>query len=129
MHAGVAEITVEMGNTKWPAASTLPSYYTANSKSLAKYVGVATWCGVRGTVTDASGNPLTATVEVAELAGAPAITTDHVTGDYFRLLTAGNYTLKFSSSGMATSTFPVTIPASQAAPVLLNVHLSSSKRL
>jgi carboxypeptidase D len=103
---GDVEVTIEQGNTKWPAASTLPQYWTENAESMLAYLE-RVHAGVRGVVTDAvTGAPLAATVKVVgfTLVGAPdPVSTDPDAGDYHRMLLPGTYSLEISSPGHVTA--------------------------
>lgn len=98
--------TVEQGNTKWPAASALPQYWSDNLESLLSYFERATE-GIRGVVTDkVSGAPLAATVKVLgyTLLGAPmTVRTDPDAGDFHRMLLPGTYSLEIASPGHVTA--------------------------
>jgi hypothetical protein len=56
--------------------------------------------GVHGVVTDHYGNPLNATIDVAQITGNyTSITTDPAHGDFYRYLNPGTYTLTVSAAG------------------------------
>ena len=96
---GTWDITLEIG-TKWPAASTLPSYWDENLEAMLSYLERVQQ-GVRGIVTDAvSGAPLRATIKVQ--GNSAAIYSDPDVGDYHRLLLPGSYTLEVSAAGHVT---------------------------
>ena len=98
---GDHEVTIEQSVTKWPPASTLPSFWSDNLDSMLSYFERAHE-GVRGIVTDAaSGAPLAATIRVT---GSTAATyTDPDVGDYHRLLLPGVYRLEISAAGHVTA--------------------------
>lgn len=48
------EITLELSDEKWPPASELPGFWEQNRNALLAYVAQV-HCGVRGTVTNATG--------------------------------------------------------------------------
>ena len=97
---GCNDITVELSDNKWPAASLLPSLWEDNRESMLKYLEAVNW-GVRGLVTDSlTGHPLAATIEVAGI--DHKIFTDPDVGDYYRLLLSGTYNLSFSADGYLT---------------------------
>ncbi len=117
------DVTIEVSNTKWPAASTLAGYWDDNRESLLHYIAAARY-GVNGVVTDAtSGLPLDATVTVT--GNTMSVHTDPAHGDYYKLLATGTYELTFSADGYD----PVTIAdvtTTWGTPTVLDVQLSLS---
>jgi len=100
---GCNEVTIELSNTKWPSASTLPGYWDDNRESMLNYMA-RVHDGVRGLVTDADTKlPVAATVEVQGI--DHEVYTDADVGDYHRMLLPGTYTLDFSATGYS----PVTV--------------------
>jgi len=100
VYRGDHEVTIELG-TKWPAASTLPTYWSDNLDSMLSYFE-RVHEGVRGIVTDAvSGAPLAATIRVA--GSTIATYTDPDVGDYHRLLLPGVYRLEISAAAHVTA--------------------------
>ena len=99
---GCNEVTIELSNTKWPDASTLPDYWDDNRESMLNYMA-RVHDGVRGLVTDANTElPLEATVEVAGI--DHEVYTDADVGDYHRMLLPGTYSLTFSAAGHTPQT-------------------------
>lgn len=97
---GCMEVTVEVGYSKWPAASTLPTYWSDNRDAILAYVEQA-HIGARGVVLDrATGAPLRAKVDVAGN-GQPVFTSPQA-GNYHRLLLPGTYHLSWSAPGFIT---------------------------
>lgn len=97
---GNKEITLELGDTKWPPASTLPGYWNDNLESMLAYFERGHE-GVRGIVTDGeSGAPLAATIVV--VGNEYPTYSDPDVGDYHRVLGPGNYTLEISATGYST---------------------------
>jgi len=95
---GCMEITVELSDTSWPAASEINNYISENRESLLLYME---WVhrGVRGIVTNrATGQPMNATVRVVGRESF-ATYTDPDVGDYHRILLPGTYSLKFEAQG------------------------------
>ena len=91
------EVTLEQCDIKWPDASQLPALWADNQESLLVYLEEV-YKGVRGIVSDAStGVPLDATISVNGI--AYDVSTDAELGDYYRLLTPGNYTITASAYG------------------------------
>ncbi len=102
------DITGEIGNNKWPPASTLPSYWSQIKESLLAFMEFVQR-GVHGQVTNASGAPLNATITVQ---GNPKIMhTDPALGDYHRLLLPGTYTITASAAGYIPQSAVITVPA------------------
>lgn len=96
-YMGCNSVTIELGNTKEPATSQIPSLWGDNRPAMLAYVETSL-IGVRGIVTDATtGMPLAATVSVA--GRGHDIYTDPDVGDYHRMLLPGNYSLNFSAAG------------------------------
>ncbi len=99
------EVTIEISDTKTPAASSLPAYWYYNKESFLDYIE-NTYYGIRGMVTDTAGNPVKAKVEVtAHDMDNSEIYSDSLTGGYYRMIAAGTYSLTFS----ADNYFPQTI--------------------
>ncbi len=97
------EVTIELSNTKWPDASTLPGFWDDNREAMLAYMGQC-HRGIRGLVTDAiTGQPLAATVSVPEI--GKDVYTDPDVGDYHRMLLPGIYTVQFSADGYVPQTF------------------------
>lgn len=95
------EVTMEISETKMPAASTLPDYWNYNRESLLRYMEQCLR-GIRGLVTDEWGNPVKAMVEVVghdQEQDSSMVFTDPDVGDYHRMIDAGMYDLQFSASG------------------------------
>jgi carboxypeptidase D len=109
---GTFEITLELSNTKWPLANTLPGFWNDNDESMLAYIE-RVHEGVRGIVTDAdTGLPVAATVRVG--ADPFAVYTDPDVGDYHRILLPGPHSLQFSAVGYASQVVPVTVVAGPA---------------
>lgn len=102
------DITAEIGTNKWPAASTLPTYWSQNQESMLSYLEFV-HRGVRGLVTDSGGNPLSAQISVS--GNAKVLRADPAVGDYHRLLLPGTYTLTASATGFISQSVQVVVPA------------------
>lgn len=125
-YTGSFETTIELGYTKFPAASTLPTYWSQNREAMMQYTEAANW-GVRGLVTRSTdGLPLFAKVTVIAPASTPtpdpshpaqiAVFSDREQGDYHRMLLPGTYTLKFEAPGYQALTQQVTVTAKTGDP-------------
>ncbi|KAM3615949.1 uncharacterized protein V6R79_010114 [Siganus canaliculatus] len=91
------EVTIELGCVKYPLATELPAYWEQNRRALLQFIHQV-HIGIKGTVSDSrdgTGIP-NATVSVEEI--NHNITTAH-TGDYWRLLTPGTYSVTASAHG------------------------------
>ncbi|MCK0108347.1 DUF5011 domain-containing protein [Flavobacteriaceae bacterium S0825] len=92
------EVTIELSNTKLPAASQLVNYWNYNKEALIDYLVQGTY-GFSGVVKDAvTGNPIEATVKIANhdaLGSWTKTTLPH--GGYFRPIKAGTYDIIFEA--------------------------------
>ena len=94
------DVTIELSDTTWPAASQLPSFWNDNRQAMLSYLE-AVHAGVRGVVTDqVTGLPLLASIEVA--GNDHPVFTDPQAGDYHRMLLPGTYSLTISAPGYAS---------------------------
>jgi len=101
-YCGVNEVTIELGDTKRPAAAQLPTYWNDNRESMLSYME-QTLIGVRGLVTDAlSGAPLAASVTV--VGRDHKVYTDPQIGDYHRMVLPGSYSLQVEATGYDPAT-------------------------
>lgn len=122
---GCIDATIEVSNTKWPAAGTLTAYWNDNRESLMHYVKTARY-GVNGVVTDAvTGLPVDATVTVT--GNAKSVRTDPAHGDYYKLLATGTYALTFSAPGYTSQTVSG-VATTWGTPTVLNVQLQPLPR-
>ena len=96
----VREQTLEISVTKMPAASSLPTFWNINSRSLINYMKEAAY-GIRGFVRDsASGEAVRAMVHVVDhdIDSSQVYSSAHH-GMFFRPVAAGRYDLRFSAPG------------------------------
>jgi carboxypeptidase D len=115
-YMGCNDVTIELGNTKEPSATQIPTLWTQNRDSMLSYIETCL-IGVRGLVTDGvTGAPLAATVTVT--GRNHNIYTDPDVGDYHRMLNPGTYTLNFTATGYDPVTVSGVVVASGAATVL-----------
>jgi hypothetical protein len=103
------EVTVEISATKFPAASTLPTFWNNNKQALLNYIKQASY-GLQGVVTDAAGNPIHAKVYINgyDLKGS-WVETSPTKGDYHKVLIAGTYNVIFEAPGYVSQTQSVTV--------------------
>ncbi|MBC8197018.1 MAG: DUF2817 domain-containing protein [Candidatus Marinimicrobia bacterium] len=117
------DITLEQSEDKWPNSSELPQFWEDNKESLLTYIEQI-FKGVYGVVSDENGNPLHAEIIINGI--DHNIFTDTENGDYYRLLTAGNYDITIQSFGFETQTFNLDI---QNSGTELNVQLVQDQSL
>jgi carboxypeptidase D len=124
---GVFEITIELSEEKWPAASTLAGFWDQNKEAMLSYMELVNTMGVRGIVTDAgNGRPLDAVITVSEI--NHQVKTDPANGDYYRLLTAGTYHLKASATDYQSAETVIVIPPGQTAQLVHNFALQKTQQ-
>ena len=122
-YMGGNEITFELGNTKAPAFSQIPTYWSQNQESMLSYMETCL-TGVRGLVTNASTNaPLAATVSV--IGRNHNVYTDPQVGDYHRMLLPGTYSLKFEVAGYDPMTIS-NVVVNTGNATRLDVHMGPS---
>ncbi|KAM7413254.1 hypothetical protein PAMA_020570 [Pampus argenteus] len=101
------EVTIELGCVKYPMAEELPKYWQQNRRALLQFIHQV-HTGIKGTVSDiqdGTGIP-NATISVAGI--DHTITTAH-TGDYWRLLVPGTYSVIASAHGYTPVTTYATV--------------------
>lgn len=108
---GCFDITIEVSNIKWPSSSTLDSYWAQNQESILTFLEFARK-GVYGTVTNAQGQPLNATIDID--ASGIDIKTDPDVGDYHRILLPGNYNLAVYADGYQSASANVVVTEGNA---------------
>ena len=111
------EVTIECSNTKLPAASTMPDYWNYNYEAMLSYLEQSLY-GIHGTVVDAYGNPLSATINISGHDNTYSIVeTDPSHGDFYRYLQPGTYTLTVTTPGYDPQTVQVTVSANAMTPI------------
>ena len=116
------EVTIEISNTKTPSASSLPSYWYYNKESFLDYME-NTYYGIRGLVTDTSGNPVKARVEITgHDIDSSEVYSDSLNGAYYRMIAAGTYTLVFSADNYLPQTIS-NVPVTNFQSTNLDVQL------
>ena len=94
---------------KWPNSNQLAGLWEDHRESMLVYIEEV-HDGVRGIVTDAdSGEPLSANIFVQGI--DHDILPDPENGDYYRMLTPGNYTITAQAFGYLSQSEIVTIPS------------------
>eukprot|EP01113_Clastostelium_recurvatum_P006430 TRINITY_DN1289_c0_g1_i1.p1 TRINITY_DN1289_c0_g1~~TRINITY_DN1289_c0_g1_i1.p1 ORF type:complete len:496 (+),score=119.62 TRINITY_DN1289_c0_g1_i1:80-1567(+) len=117
------ELTLEVSDIKYPSASSLMTYWNENLEAMLVYTEIPNKMGVRGTVTDASGKPLAATVQVDSLRAA---ITDPEHGDYYKIIPAGTYQITASATGYKSTTKTLNIPLDQSSQQVVNFVLQKN---
>lgn len=84
------EVTFELSCCKYPKANLLASFWRANKESLLQYLEQA-HIGIKGLVTDSSGQPIQDARIVVEGINKNITSTNR--GEYWRLLLPGTYTV------------------------------------
>jgi len=117
------EETIEISNTKNPAASTLLGFWDDNYRSMLNYMQESLY-GIRGKVTDSCTN---AAIKAKVFITGHDVDSSHVysslpVGNYHRPIIAGTYNLTFSASGYQTKTINGII-ATNGTYILQNVKL------
>jgi hypothetical protein len=102
------ELTAEISNVKWPAASTLDGYWDDNRESILSFIEYAQK-GIRGRVMSNATVPLAATIEVGS--EGKVIHTDPTQGDYQRVLMPGTYTVTAKAEGHLHQSVELVVPA------------------
>lgn len=110
---GTMEITLELSDTKYPSSSQLGMFWDQNRNAMLAYMEQV-HTGFKGTVTNAQGTPLAATVKVQGRDHTSRTDPEH--GDYYRLTRPGTYTVTASAKGYKDQTIVVNVPASAGTP-------------
>ena len=118
------DITLEQNDVKWPNESLLPGLWEDHKESMISYIEKV-HTGLRGIITDSNNNPIPAEIIIDGI--NHVITNDDQNGDYYRLLTPGNYTVSFTSLGYETYT--TTINIANQTPTVLDVQLNVNSNL
>eukprot|EP00054_Salpingoeca_dolichothecata_P018602 m.114425 g.114425 ORF g.114425 m.114425 type:complete len:336 (+) comp22932_c0_seq1:182-1189(+) len=117
-----AEITLELSCTKYPSASSLSSYWSANKDALINYM-LQVHLGIKGFVRDETTSAAVKDATI-HINGNSHIVKSYIDGAYWRLLLPGNYTMTVGASGYRSQQFPITVTSEQVTE--LNVFLSTS---
>lgn len=107
---GGREVTIEIDDIKMTPGSYLETLWNWNHRSLIRYMAEAL-NGVRGTVTDAAtGEPLKARIFIqGHDSDSSHIYSDTLTGEYYRFIAPGTYSITFSSPGYVSYAFEAVI--------------------
>lgn len=120
---GCREVTIEISDTKLLPAAQLPAHWTYNRLSLLHYLEQVLY-GIKGVVTDAqTSQPLGAIVSVvAHDQDSTEVRCDPVHGNYYRMIAAGNWSLRFTAPGYLPQTVS-NIITSNGGAVTVDVQL------
>jgi zinc carboxypeptidase/carboxypeptidase family protein/flagellar hook capping protein FlgD len=119
---GCIDLTLELSDTKWPADTTLGTFWNENRESLMHFIKSARY-GINGVVEDAvTGLPLDAEISVA--GNTKPVNTDPDNGDYYKLLATGVYDVTVSAAGYTTQTI-TGVATTWGVPTVLDVALDS----
>ncbi|MCA1741789.1 MAG: hypothetical protein LC630_04870 [Bacteroidales bacterium] len=120
---GGREVTIEIDDTKMTLGSNLETLWNWNHRSLIRYMAEAL-NGVSGTVADATtGEPLRARIFIeGHDIDSSHIWSDSLTGEYYRFIAPGTYSITFSSPGYVSYSFEAVIDGWNS-PVAKDVQL------
>jgi len=103
------EVTIELSDDKYLPGSQLPNYWEYNRRSFLNYIKQVNY-GFQGTVTDESGNPVSAKVYISGHDENNSWTTSSkIHGDYYRLIKEGTYPVTYEAPGYESQTVNVTV--------------------
>lgn len=118
VHSNAMEITLELSCCKHPPASTLTRHWLDNKNALMAYME-KTNSGVKGVVMDINGNPVSgARVSVV---GINRDVTTTGAGEYWKVLSPGQYRLVAGGSGRRSREVEVTVNGKE--PAIVNLTL------
>ena len=121
------EVTIELSDVKWVSGANLPAHWNYNRQAFLDYMKQATY-GIQGYITDESGNPVVARIEIA---GHDKLNTFRMSeaglGEYQKLLKGGTYNVTYSAPGYISQTIPVTVTDNTA--TIQNVTLVATTPL
>ncbi|MBI9030597.1 carboxypeptidase regulatory-like domain-containing protein [bacterium] len=96
------EITLELSFNKTVPASQLNAHWDYNYEAMIEWLKHVHY-GINGTITDASGSPLQAKIEILDHEQDNSfIYSSPLHGDYYRPIFAGEYSIKVSAEGYET---------------------------
>ncbi len=117
------EVTIELSNDYIVPNNQLLNHWNYNYQSLLKYLENA-YFGIRGIITDISGNPVNAQFKVNSHDGDHSqVFTDPDFGDYYRPIAPGTYNVTVSATGY-TSQIINGVVVNEGAATILNVTLT-----
>ena len=122
---GDFDITLEQNNVKWPNANLLEQLWNDNKESMISYIEKI-HSGLHGLVLNNNdGQPLNADIIIDGI--DYNVKTDSENGDYYRLLSPGEYLVSFYSIGYIPQEHQITINENN--PTVLNINLEPDPNL
>lgn len=119
------EITLELSFNKTVPANQLAAHWTYNYQAMIEWLKEVQY-GIRGFITDNSGNPLEAKIEIVDHEEDNSfVFSSPLLGDYYRPIIAGVYNLKVSAPGYETMIIE-NITVENAASTEVNVTLNQA---
>lgn len=95
--------SVEISNSKQPAASQVIPYYLKNKDAMLSMITNSINQGIHGTITDSlTGEPVVATIFINNLF---PVNTNPVAGDYHKFLVPGTYNIRIEANGYLPQEF------------------------
>lgn len=91
------EITIEMGCFKFPSNEMIPKLWREHVYSLLAFAQMVHY-GVKGVVSDIRGNPIAGATLSIESGGKGKSVNTTILGEYWRILSPGNYTVSIYQS-------------------------------
>ncbi len=103
------EVTIELSDVKYVNGANLPVHWNYNKQAFLDFIKQASY-GIQGFVTDESGNPIVARVEII---GHDKLNTFRMSesglGEYHKLVKGGNYDVTYSAPGYISQTISVSV--------------------
>ncbi len=116
------EITLEISDTKCPSSDELPNFWDYNKEAMLTYMELLN-TGFQGTVTNSNGEPLEATITIANHDKDNSfVKTNPTHGLYYRPIEPGTWNITYQAEGYIEQTHTLTINSTQS-KVIKNVTL------
>jgi len=124
VHSNALEITLELSCCKHPPSAQLPRYWVDNKNALMAYME-KTHMGVKGLVTDVNGSPVSGARVMVDRIKHAMTTTSR--GEYWRLLSPGQYTLMaVARDGTRSRQVPLSIIDGDSTTQIVNLVLEQT---
>jgi len=118
------DITLELSNQKYPAESTLPSFWVSNRQSMINYM-MQIHNGMKGNVTDSvTGASISNATITVDLISKTVSSTSR--GEYFRLLVPNKYVVSAAAPGYQTTSQYIEVQQTGATVVNFALQLGDS---
>ncbi|XP_067635881.1 carboxypeptidase D isoform X2 [Eurosta solidaginis] len=108
VHAGVLELTLELGCDKFPTTAELPNYWHDNREPLLRFIEQVHY-GVHGTVRSSIGTTIAGAA--VTLDGAKHASFSAIHGDYWKLALPGRHNITVIADGYAPYREEIEIPS------------------